>query len=128
MKTVEIDNPIRDSDLVLLSSSGETSKVLALLGDAALDLAIVETHWETSVDRVGDLTRKRSEFVKNENLAKICDHLKLYDYRLRKLKAQEKSQIKEIIHLKGTLVEAIIGIIYMENDQRELIRIIPYLQ
>jgi len=127
-ESININSSLTTDDFNLLAASGETSKVLALLGDAVLDLAVVETHWETSVDRVGDLSKKREKIVKNSNLARICDEWNLYKYRLKKIKVMDKSRKEEIVHLKGTLVEAIIGIIYMENEPEVLLQVLPYLQ
>ncbi|MCY3412094.1 MAG: hypothetical protein INQ03_10725 [Candidatus Heimdallarchaeota archaeon] len=120
--------PISELEFDELAGSGDTSKVLALLGDAILDLAVVQIHWENSIAKVGDLTIKRMNIVSNQNLAKVCDRWGLYYYRINKKGTVDKSNQKDINHLKGTLVEAVIGIIYMEMEYEDIIRIISYLQ
>ena len=123
-------NPLKPDDYRELSASGEAANVLALIGDSAIDLGVVETLWDSSLATVDHLTKKRIEIVSNENLSKICDKWNLYNYRLNRyidpsgIKAKEKS----IIHEKGTLIEAIYGIIYLEFGFEVLLRTLPLIQ
>jgi dsRNA-specific ribonuclease len=121
---------IKEREFVELAASGEAANVLALVGDAALGLAVVESQWDSSLATIGELTRRRSELVKNENLARICDVWGLYQYRLKPsiVAANHMAKPETIIHEKGTLVEAIIGVIYLEFGYEELLRIIPVIQ
>ncbi|MHA1770829.1 MAG: ribonuclease III domain-containing protein [Candidatus Thorarchaeota archaeon] len=96
------------SSLVMMS---EFAKSLALVGDAAISLAILDYLWSPDVIEVGKLTQKRAVLVSNENLAELCDMWKLYDNRIHFDPPVAKRS--EIDHDKGTLVEAIYGIIYI---------------
>ena len=99
----------------------EAAKVLALIGDAAIDLALVQIFWEPNISNVGELTEKRSNFASNENLARICDKWDLYDFRIHF--DPNKSEIKEetINHVKGTIIEALFGVMYIESGLDQII-------
>ncbi len=103
--------------LETLIGLSEIAKVLGLLGDAVIDIAILDHLWEPDASRVGNLTQRRSQLVNNEHLARICDKLGLYDHRIHfDPETQEKSEME---HIKGTLVEALFGVIYMERGFEE---------
>lgn len=113
-----------------LASSGDAANVLALLGDAALDLAVVQSLWDSSLATAGKLTQKRATIVSNQNLASFCDKFHLFDYRLKRrhdVSAQHATE-RTVIHEKGTLVEALFGVIYLEFGFDEFARILPFLQ
>ncbi len=99
----------------------EAAKVLALIGDAAIDLALIENLWEPNISNVGELTEKRSKFASNENLARICDKWDIYDFRIHF--DPNKSEIKEetINHAKGTIIEALFGVMYIESGLDQII-------
>ena len=99
----------------------KAAKVLALIGDAAIDLALVQILWEPNISNVGELTEKRSKFASNENLARICDKWDLYDFRIHF--DPNKSEIKEetINHVKGTIIEALFGVMYIESGLYQII-------
>jgi len=124
------NNPLKIDEYKELASSGDAANVLALIGDAALDLSIVQMLWDSSLATVGRLSKKRAGIVANENLAKICDEWNLYDYRLNRLNdpSERNAKPKTIQHEKGTLIEAIYGVIYLEFGFEELIRTIPLIQ
>ncbi|TFG15561.1 hypothetical protein EU537_00645 [Candidatus Thorarchaeota archaeon] len=91
----------------------EIAKVLGLLGDAVIDIAILDHLWKPDVSHAGQLTQRRSEIVSNEHLARICDRFGLYEHRIHfDPETQEKSEME---HIKGTLVEALFGVIYIEQ-------------
>ena len=48
--------PLSENELIELASSGDAADVLALLGDAAVDLAIVQLLWDSSLSKTGSLT------------------------------------------------------------------------
>jgi ribonuclease-3 len=99
--------------LETLIGLSEIAKVLGLLGDAVIDIAILDHLWEPDVSRVGHLTQRRSQIVSNEHLSKICDDFGLYEHRIHfDPETQEKSEME---HIKGTLVEALFGVIYIER-------------
>ncbi len=126
----EPENPLRMEDYDELAASGDATNVLALIGDAILDLKVIEVMWDSSLKTVGKLTTQRKEIVSNKNLAKVCDKWDLYEYRLSRLlfpsvkDAKEKSIQRE----KGTLVEAIFGVIYIELGVESVVRILPQVQ
>ena len=96
-------------------SLDEAAKVLAFIGDAAIDLALAQILWQPNISNVGDLSKRRSDFASNENLARICDKWDLYDSRIHF--DPDISEIKDetINHVKGTIVEAIFGVMYIES-------------
>ncbi len=105
----------RISDLAMLS---EFAKSLALVGDAALSLAILHYLWRPSIMEVGHLTQRRADLVSNNNLADLCDLWNLYEHRIHfDPPAKHKSEIE---HDKGTLVEAVYGIIYILHGFEKL--------
>ena len=124
------NNPFKIDEYKELASSGDAADVLALIGDAALDLSVVQTLWDSSLTTVGGLTKKRAGIVANDNLAKVCDEWNLYEFRLTRLNDpfEKNAKPKTIQHEKGTLVEAIYGVIYLEFGFEELIRTIPLIQ
>lgn len=120
--------PIEIKELDELANIGEIGKTLALLGDSVLGLAIIEIQWNDIFSTVGELTKIRSENVKNKKLAIICDDWGIYEYRIDNLQSIEKTNTDEIVHLKGTLIEAILGIIYIDMDYSKVLEIVPLLQ
>ena len=126
----DANTPLNENELVELASSGDAANVLALLGDAAIDLAIVQLLWDSSLSKTGTLTEKRKEVVSNQNLAKYCDEWGLFTCRLNRLQVITKEDIKQetIIHEKATLVESILGVIYLEFGLKVLLRIVPLIQ
>ena len=124
------NRPLKKEELIELASSGDAAKVLALIGDAALDLAIVQLLWDSSLSTTGKLTEKRKEVASNLNLAKYCDEWGLFGCQLNRFRAIEHEDTKPetIIHDKGTLVESILGVIYLEFGLEVLLRIVPLIQ
>jgi len=124
------NNPLSKDNYSELASLGDAANVLALVGDAALDLSVVQIHWDTSLSTVGRLTQKRQGIVANDNLARICDQWKLYEYRLNRLNdlSEKNAKPKTIQHEKGTLIESIYGVIYLEFGFEVLVRTTPLLQ
>lgn len=95
-----------------LAALSEMAKVLALVGDAVIDLAVLHQLWKPSVADVESLTQDRSDIVSNEHLAMKCDEFELYDNRIHfDPPTTSKSEME---HIKGTLVEALYGVIYIE--------------
>ena len=123
-------NPLNIDDYKELASLGDAANVLALVGDAALDLSVVQTLWDSSLATVGRLTLRRQGIVANDNLARICDQWKLYEYRLNRLNdlSEQNAKPKTIQHEKGTLIESIYGVIYLEFGFEVLVRTIPLIQ
>ena len=128
--TNDSNRPLKEEELMELASSGDAAKVLALIGDAALDLAIVQLLWNLSLSTTGKLTEKRKEVASNSNLAKYCDQWGLYNCRLNRFRVIEPeiTKLETINHEKGTLVESILGVIYLEFELEVLLRIVPLIQ
>ena len=122
--------PLNEKELMELASSGDAADVLALLGDAALDLAIIQLLWDSSLSKTGNLTVKRQEVVSNQNLAKSCDEWGLFTCRLNRLRSSIEEDAKQdtINHEKATLVESILGVIYLEFGLKVLLRVVPLMQ
>lgn len=127
---IQKNNPLTVDEYKELASSGDAAEVLALIGDAVLDLGVVQTFWDSSLTTVGRLTKKRAGIVANDNLAKACDEWNLFEFRLNRINdpSEKNTKPKTIQHEKGTLVEAIYGVIYLEFGFEELIRTILLIQ
>ncbi len=109
-------------DLVALS---ETAKILALLGDAAIDMAVLHHIWKPKASDVGSLTETRSGLVSNEHLSLKCDEWGLYENRIHfDPPTPTKSEME---HIKGTLVEALFGVIYIEMGFRRVLEMVKHL-
>ncbi len=123
----DIENPpVLEDHLSDLEELGEVGKTLALVGDAALALAVLPYVWESEIAKVGNLSEKRSEYVSNKHLASICDRWGLYDARIHfDPKTPTK---KEMNHVKGTLVESIFGILYLYGGLDAVHKAIPLLR
>ncbi len=104
-------------------SMDEAAKVLALIGDAAISLALIQILWQPNISNVGELSTKRSEYASNENLAKVCDKWGLYDFRIH-----FGSDQSENIHAKGTIMEALFGVVYIEAGLNQVILSIDALK
>lgn len=59
----------------------------------------------------------------------MCNEWNLYEFRLNRLNdpSERNAKSKTIQHEKGTLIETIYGIIYLEFGFEELIRTIPLI-
>ncbi len=104
-------NPFTDDSFNDLVSLSEIAKRFALLGDAAISMAVIYHLWRMDKD-VGKLTQDKSSIVSNEHMADLCDKWGLYKHRIHF--DPETPSKSEIQHDKGTLVEAIYGIVLME--------------
>ena len=108
-----------------LISLSDLALALALLGDAAISMAVVHQLWSPKTADVGTLTQRRAEIVSNEHMAYICDKWALYDHRIH-FDPGTSSQ-DEIQHDKGTLLEAIYGIILIEHGFDQVMDSIKHL-
>jgi ribonuclease-3 len=103
----------------------EMAKVLALVGDAVISSAVLQHLWEPHLGDAGKITQKKAEIVSNNHMAKLCDKWKLYDYRIHF--DPETPSKSEMNHDKGTLLEAIYGIIYIEHEYKMIHKQISHL-
>jgi ribonuclease-3 len=108
-----------------LASLSEMSKVLALIGDAAISLGVVHFLWQPKGVDSGNLTQRRAEVVSNEHMAEVCDDWGLYKHRIHFDPPTETKA--EMEHNKGTLLEAIYGIIYVEHGFEKVKELISKL-
>lgn len=122
--------PLNDDEMIELASSGDAAEVLALIGDAALDLAIAQIFWDSALSNTGKITAKKKDIASNLNLAKFCDEWNLCGCRLNRFDVVSTEEVKPktIIHEKGTLVESILGVIYLEFGYDTLKGIVPLFQ
>ncbi|MFW9799510.1 MAG: ribonuclease III domain-containing protein [Candidatus Thorarchaeota archaeon] len=117
--------PLEKQDYTVLGSLSEMAKSLALVGDAAISMAVLHHIWQPKATDVGTLTQRRSDLVSNEHLAGVCDDWGLYEHRIH-FDPVEPSK-SEIEHDKGTLVEAIYGIVYIEHGFQRVKDLVPKL-
>ena len=66
----------------------------------------------------------------NANLAKYCDEWGLYSCRIDRVQQvpSDGTKTETIEHVKGTLVESIMGVIYEEFGLGKLLDIVPHIQ
>ena len=110
---------IKDSKLLLrvlthrsYTKSKENNEKLEFLGDAVLGLIVADMLIKKyPLAEEGELTKKRSQLVSGQNLAKIAIQLGFPDH----LKTGLKSYKNNPRILSGAF-EAYIGAIYLEND------------
>ena len=117
--------PAKQEELKHLVALSEMAEALALVGDAAISLAVLHNVWQSKSVDVGVLTQKRSDIVSNEHMAELCDNWGLYEHRIHfDPHAVSKSEME---HDKGTLLEAIYGIVYIEHGFEKIKELIRYL-
>jgi dsRNA-specific ribonuclease len=118
-------NPLDDHGFADLIALSEIAQVIALIGDAAIAMGVLYQLWKPDPSDVGHLTQEKSEIVSNEHIAGLCDRWGLYEHRIHfDTGTQSKAEIE---HDKGTLVEAIFGIIQMEHGFSKVMKNIKYL-
>ncbi len=119
------NNPFDDDGFDALLSLSESAKRFALLGDAAISMAVIYHLWQTADEDVGQLTQDKSSIVSNEHMADLCDRWGLYKHRIHFDPAVPSRG--EILHDKGTLVEAVYGIVQMEHGFEQVLKNIGHL-
>jgi hypothetical protein len=105
--------PISPDELDFLIVGPDTAASLAWVGDTAINYAILSYIWEPGItpEKLHD---KRKPLETNKNLSDLCDRWNLYSYRFF-LDSAEPQQ-KRLETIKGTLTEAIFGVIFIERD------------
>ena len=114
--------------LEYMSNLGDIAEGLALLGDSALDLAVTHSLWKEGITDKGTITTEKAQMVQNLNLAKYCDDLDLYHNRIHMELNVNNTKPETINHIKATLVEAIIGIIYLEKGVQGVINFLKKIK
>jgi ribonuclease-3 len=118
-------DPVGPKGYDALISLSDLAEALALIGDAAISMAVVHHLWTPKAADVGTLTQRRAEIVSNEHMASICDKWALYEHRIHF--DPGTSSDDEIQHDKGTLLEAIFGIILMEHGFDQVMDSVKHL-
>ena len=119
------NDPLGGDGFAEMINLSEMSKVLALIGDAVISSAVLQHLWEPHLGDAGKITQKKAEIVSNNHMAKLCDKWKLYEYRIHfDPNTPSKSEMN---HDKGTLLEAVYGIIYIEYQYKMIHRLVSHL-
>jgi dsRNA-specific ribonuclease len=118
-------NPLGNHGFADLVALSEIAQVIALLGDAVIDMGVLYQLWRPDPSDVGHITQEKSEIVSNVHMANLCDRWGLYEHRIHF--DPEVPSRAEIEHDKGTLIEAIFGIIQMEYGFNKVIENIKHL-
>ncbi len=119
------NNPLDSAGFDEMINLSEMSKVLALVGDAVISSAVLQHLWKPHLGDAGKITQRKAEIVSNEHMATLCDKWGLYDYRIHF--DPDTASKSEIYHDKGTLLEAIYGIIYLEHEYKRVLRLVTHL-
>ena len=119
------DDPLGADGFAEMINLGEMSKVLALVGDAVISSAVLQHLWEPHLADAGRITQQKAEIVSNEHMAKLCDKWNLYEYRIHF--DPDTASKSEMNHDKGTLLEAVYGIIYLEHEYKMVLKKVTHL-
>ena len=119
------NNPLDSDEFEEMINLSEMAKVLALVGDAVISSAVLQHLWEQHLGNAGTITQRKAEIVSNENMAKLCDEWGLYQYRIHF--DPDTPSKSEVEHDKGTLLEAIYGIIYIEHEYKRIVDLVKHL-
>ena len=115
IKTQFKDDPefiVKPKNLDLLERCSDMAKSFAWIGDTAIKFAILMKIWKPGITPE-ELHKRRQSLETNENLSILCDKWKLFNYRINFDPPDPKhATINEI---KGTLVEAIYGVLFIER-------------
>ena len=118
-------NPISKTDFENLISLSDMSRVIAMIGDSATELAVIHYLWRKRTADAGDITQKRAQIISNENMARLCDRWGLYEKRIH---FDPVTAMKsEMEHIKGTLVEAVYGIVYINEGFDKIVETVKLL-
>ena len=118
-------SPLDSDGFAELINLSEMAKVIALVGDAVISSAVLQHLWEPHLGDAGKITQRKAELVSNEHMAKLCDKWGLYEYRIHF--DPDTPSKSEMDHDKGTLLEAIYGIIYIEYEYKQILKSVTHL-
>jgi dsRNA-specific ribonuclease len=99
-------------DLDSLEKCSDRANSLAWIGDAAIKFAISSKIWKIDIS-TEDLNDTRKKYESNENFSGLCDNWQLFKSRINFDPEDQKP--KSAKKIKGTLVEAIFGVIFIER-------------
>lgn len=103
---------LRPGDLDEMLSVATDRLTLAYIGDAALELGVMTSIWNPKTLDIPSnefLHKQRTKLVENAPLAKLWDSLELYDPVILIRPSHENDATK------GSYMEAVFGIIYLEG-------------
>jgi hypothetical protein len=106
---------LSEDDLTTLATLTDAAATLAWIGDAALKIGVLPEIWSPAVADAGVLTDLRRRYDSNENQAILCDRWRLYEHRIH---LDPPVPAGNPVHLKGTLVESVYGIIFLQGGLR----------
>ncbi|MGY5853642.1 MAG: ribonuclease III domain-containing protein [Candidatus Thorarchaeota archaeon] len=121
----EKKSPLTKDAFQVLIDLSEMGQAIALVGDAAISLAVLHYLWRIEDVNVGDLTQERADLVSNENMTQVCDDWSLYDHRIH-FDPQTTTK-SEMEHDKGTLLEAVFGVVYICQGLEKVRELIKHL-
>jgi dsRNA-specific ribonuclease len=107
-----IDPVISLESLDILENGPETAQTLAWIGDSTIKYEIFLDIYKAGIS-TEELHNKRKSYEEDENLALLCKKWNLFNYRIHLDPPDEK--LKSIKKIKGTLTEAIFGVIFIEK-------------
>ncbi len=119
------EDPLGSDGFAEMINLGEMAKVIALVGDAVISSAGLQHLWKPHLGDAGKITQRKAEIVSNENMAKLCDRWGLYEYRIHF--DPDTPSKSEMEHDKGTLVEAVYGIVYLEYEYKMVLKKVTHL-
>ncbi len=91
----------------------DDQNALCVLGDAVLDAIITEKLTDQGLDKKGEITEERKQYVSREALHRVAKELKLYEFILTN-KSEGVGPGRSRI-LAETL-EAVIGAMFLDSD------------
>ena len=109
----EPESIISKKKLDELSACSDTGKSLAWIGDTVIKYALLLKIWQPGITPE-ELHNRRQSLETNVNLSILCDRWKLFEYRIHLDPPYPKQAT--IDKTKGTLVEAIYGVLYIEKE------------
>lgn len=98
-------------ELAEMARLSEAAEALAWIGDAALKIGVLPEIWSMKVVDAGTLSERRKAYESNANMARLCDRWRLYRHRIHLDPPVPRGDVR---HVKGTLVEAILGIVFLQ--------------
>jgi hypothetical protein len=110
--------------LTLLEKCPDTALSFAWAGDTAIKYAILMDIWKPGVTPE-ELHNSRLALETNENFSKLCDRWKLFENRIHC--DPQVAKEKTINEIKGSLMEAIFGVILIEKGIDDVEKALPLL-
>lgn len=107
---------------------GDIAQGLATLGDSALKLSLTHILWDQGIIEKGKITKAKERIEQNSNLSKYCDKIQLYEHRIYLKSKFFDPKPSTVRHIKGTLIEGLLGIYYLENGFPGVLELIRSLE